>query len=72
MIVAPARKAPVRLGDMARIEDGLTDKRQLARFNGQTTVGLGMVKIANANTVAITESASGRVDTDCSRCCRRA
>ena len=53
-----------RLGDVARIEDDLADKRQLARFNGQTTVGLGMVKIANANTVAITERIQERVDTE--------
>jgi HAE1 family hydrophobic/amphiphilic exporter-1 len=59
-----AKKAPVRLGDVAEIEDGLTDNRQLARFNGKTTVGLGMVKIANANTVAITERILERVDNE--------
>ena len=64
LIVAWRDKAPVHLGDVARIDDGLADKRQLARFNGQTTVGLGMVKIANANTVAITERIQERVDTE--------
>lgn len=44
---------PVRLRDVADLEDGLTDHRQLARFNGETTVGIGVVKVANANTVAI-------------------
>ena len=62
LIVAFREKSPVRLSDVAEIEDGLTDNRQLARFNGQTTVGLGMVKIANANTVAITERIQERVD----------
>ncbi|MCK6393059.1 efflux RND transporter permease subunit [Zoogloea sp.] len=62
LIVAWRNKAPIRLGDVAEIEDGLTDNRQLARFNGQTTVGLGMVKIANANTVAITERILERVE----------
>ncbi len=62
LIVAWRDKAPVRLGDVAQIDDGLADKRQLARFNGQTTIGLGMVKIANANTVAITERIQERVD----------
>ncbi|WP_398305742.1 efflux RND transporter permease subunit [Zoogloea sp.] len=62
LIVAWRNKAPIRLGDVAEIEDGLTDNRQLARFNGKTTVGLGMVKIANANTVAITERILERVE----------
>ena len=64
LIVAFREKAPVRLGDVAEIEDGLTDNRQMARFNGKTTVGLGMVKIANANTVAITERILERLDKD--------
>ena len=64
LIVAFREKSPVRLGDVAEIEDGLTDNRQLARFNGKTTVGLGLVKIANANTVAITERILARVDNE--------
>ncbi|MDY0038385.1 MAG: efflux RND transporter permease subunit, partial [Zoogloea oleivorans] len=64
LIVAFRDTAPVRLGDVAEIEDGLTDNRQLARFNGKTTVGLGMVKIANANTVSIVERIQARLDKD--------
>ena len=64
MVIAWRDKAPIRLGDVAEVEDGLTDNRQLARFNGKTTVGLGMVKIANANTVAITERIQERLDKD--------
>ncbi len=64
MVVAFRDKAPVRLGDVAEIEDGLTDNRQMARFNGRTTVGLGLVKIANANTVAITERIQARIDSE--------
>ncbi|WP_347249346.1 efflux RND transporter permease subunit, partial [Zoogloea sp.] len=62
LIVAWRNRAPIRLGDVAEIEDGLTDNRQLARFNGKTTIGLGMVKIANANTVAITDRILARVE----------
>ncbi|MDP2822140.1 MAG: efflux RND transporter permease subunit [Sulfuritalea sp.] len=47
--------APIRLADIAELEDGLTDNRQLARFNGETTIGMGVVKVTNANTVAIIE-----------------
>ncbi|MBI2307219.1 MAG: efflux RND transporter permease subunit [Rhodocyclales bacterium] len=55
MVVAWKSGAPIRLADIAEVEDGLGDKRQLARFNGETTVGLGIVKIANTNTVAIVD-----------------
>jgi HAE1 family hydrophobic/amphiphilic exporter-1 len=51
----PPSAAPIRLADIAELEDGLTDNRQLARFNGETTVGMGVVKVTNANTVAIVE-----------------
>jgi len=53
LTVARRGNVTVRLKDVAEIEDGLTDPRQLARFNGETTVGLGVVKVANANTIAI-------------------
>ena len=51
MIVAYREGAPVRLRDIAEVEDGLADFRQLARRNGELSVGLGIVKIANSNTV---------------------
>ncbi len=55
LVLAQRNGVAVRLADIAELEDGLTDNRQLARFNGETTVGLGVVKVANANTVAIAE-----------------
>ena len=54
----------IRLKDIAEIEDGLSDFRQLARFNGQTAVGLGTVKIPNTNTVAIVQRIIERLETD--------
>ena len=62
MIVAHRNGAPIRLRDVAELEDGLEDYRQLARFNGKPTVGLGLVKIANANTVAIIDEVQRRLD----------
>jgi HAE1 family hydrophobic/amphiphilic exporter-1 len=55
LVLAQRNGVAVRLGDVAELDDGLTDNRQLARFNGEMTVGLGVVKVANANTVAIAE-----------------
>jgi HAE1 family hydrophobic/amphiphilic exporter-1 len=64
MIVAYRDGAPIRLKDLAEIEDGLGDFRQLAHFNGDRTVGLGIVKISNANTVAIIDEVQRRLQTE--------
>ncbi len=55
---------PIKLSDVAELEDGLADYRQLARFNGETTIGLGLVKVANTNTVAITEAVLARLENE--------
>ena len=54
--------APVKLKDIATITDSITDNRQVARYQGMPTVGLGMVKIANANTVEIIKEVERRLD----------
>ena len=62
MIVASRAGLPVRLSDVAVLEDGLSDNRQLARYNGATTVGIGVVKVSNTNTVAIVAEVLRRVN----------
>ena len=64
MVVATNTGVPIRLKDVATVEDGITDNRQVARYNGKPTVGLGMVKIANANTVAIINEVERRLEQD--------
>ena len=62
MIVSYSGGAPQRLGEFARIEDGLADFRELARFNGQATVGIGILKVQDANTVAIVDEIKRRMN----------
>ncbi|NNK98586.1 MAG: efflux RND transporter permease subunit, partial [Xanthomonadales bacterium] len=62
MIVSYSGGAPKRLRDFAGIEDGLADYRQLARFNGKPAVGLGILKVQNANTVAIVDEIKRRLN----------
>ena len=64
MIIAYRDGAPVRLKDVAEIKDDLADYRQLARFMGKTTIGLGIVKVANTNTVAIVDAIKKRLDSE--------
>lgn len=64
MIVAYRDGSPVRLKDIAEVEDALADYRQLARFMGKTTIGLGIVKVTNTNTVAIVDAIKKRLETE--------
>ena len=64
MIVGHKDGAPVRLRDIAEIEDGLTDNRQLARLNGKPAVGIGIVKVPNTNTVEIIDRVLERLERD--------
>jgi HAE1 family hydrophobic/amphiphilic exporter-1 len=62
MIVAYPDGAPIRLHDIAVVEDGLEDHRQFASFNGRPTVGLGVIKVQNSNSVAIVEEVKRRLN----------
>ncbi|MEW6611732.1 MAG: efflux RND transporter permease subunit, partial [Pseudomonadota bacterium] len=62
MVVGYKDNAPIHLGDVAQVEDALEDFRQLARYNGKPSVGLGIVKIANTNTVAIVDEVKRRLN----------
>ena len=64
MVIGFSSGAPIRLQDVGEVVDGLADYRQLARFNGEPTVGLGIVKIAGSNTVAIIDEIKARLDTE--------
>jgi multidrug efflux pump len=53
IIVAQADDRIVRLRDVADVSVGAEDERSVARFNGQTAVGLGIVKQSKASTVDV-------------------
>ncbi|MBI4375679.1 MAG: efflux RND transporter permease subunit [Elusimicrobia bacterium] len=42
-----------RIGDVARVEDGLADMRRLSRNNGKPAVDLGIKKQRGSNSVAV-------------------
>jgi len=62
LIVSYSGGAPQRLRDFAEIEDGLADFRQLARFNGKPSVGIGILKVQDSNTVAIVDEVKRRMN----------
>ena len=46
---------PVRLADVAVVYDDFEEQRELARFNNRTSVGISLVKRADANTVQVAQ-----------------
>ncbi|MCC5812783.1 MAG: efflux RND transporter permease subunit [Ectothiorhodospiraceae bacterium] len=62
LIVASQNGSLIRLRDVATVVDGLEDARALARFNGEPTVGLGIIKVSGTNTVAIIEEVKRRLN----------
>ena len=61
MVIAQRNGSILRLEDVAEVVDGLADFRSLARFNGEPTVGLGIVKVSGTNTVEIIEAVKDRL-----------
>jgi HAE1 family hydrophobic/amphiphilic exporter-1 len=62
MVVQVKSGAPIYLKDIAKVEDSITDNRQIARYNGKPTIGIGIVKIANTNTVQIIDEVKKRLN----------
>ncbi|MBT7120820.1 MAG: efflux RND transporter permease subunit, partial [Nitrosomonadales bacterium] len=63
MIIVYNDGGPIKVKDIAEVEDGLDDYRETARFNGEPSIGLGIVKIANTNTVDIIEKVKEKIET---------
>ncbi len=52
---------PIALHEVARVEEGISDLRQISRFNGKTAVGLGIVKQHGANAVEVSKLVTQKV-----------
>ena len=63
MIVAYRDGGPIKIKDIAQVEDGLDDYRQTARHNNKPSIGLGIIKVANSNTVDIINKIKEKVNT---------
>ena len=53
LIVAYYQNTPVRIRDIGKAEDGAEERRTIARFNGQHSVGIGIQKQSGTNTVEV-------------------
>ncbi len=46
---------PVKLRDVARVEEGPADERSLVRLNGKTAIGAGVIRQATANPLTLSQ-----------------
>ncbi|MFN3525471.1 MAG: efflux RND transporter permease subunit, partial [Paracoccus sp. (in: a-proteobacteria)] len=53
---------PLRLGDVARIEEGAEDNSTLYRANGTAALGMGVLPQAQSNTVAISAAVKAELE----------
>ena len=61
LIVTYRDGAPVRIADVGEAVDGVESDRRVARFSGEVSVGLGVVKQSDANTVALAKDMRKRM-----------
>ena len=62
LIVAFDRLAPVKLGDVARIEDGLEDERTYAELDGRIGISLDIRRQSGTNVVEVANAVKAAVD----------
>ncbi|MBA3070794.1 MAG: efflux RND transporter permease subunit [Nitrospirae bacterium] len=62
LIVGYSKGAPIRLRDVGRAEDGMEEKRSIARFNGLPAVGMGVQKQSGTNTVEVIERVKKEIE----------
>ena len=62
MVISWDGDAPIRLGDVARIEDGAEDVRRASHMNGKPGIAIAVKKQSDGNTVAIVDEFYRRMD----------
>ena len=61
LVVADRDGSPVRLEDVAVVEDGLEDRRRIARSMGRPALGFGIKKQRGANAVEVAQAVKTRL-----------
>jgi multidrug efflux pump len=61
LVVTYHAAAPVRLRDVSVVQDGLEDRRRLARAMGEPAMGIGIKKLRGANAVRVGHDVKARL-----------
>ncbi|HET6566742.1 MAG TPA: efflux RND transporter permease subunit [Rhodothermales bacterium] len=62
VIVANRNGTPIRLGQVARVEDATEEERSLALVNGKRAVSLDILKVSGANTVTVADGVKEAIE----------
>ncbi|MCM2256805.1 MAG: efflux RND transporter permease subunit [Vicinamibacteria bacterium] len=62
LVVVYRDGAPIRLQDVAVVEDGLEDRRRVARAMGNVSIGFGVRKLRGANAVEVGRNVKERIE----------
>jgi HAE1 family hydrophobic/amphiphilic exporter-1 len=62
LVVTYKQGAPVRLRDVAVVEDGLEDRRRLSRAMGETAISFGIKKLRGANAVEVGHAVKAKME----------
>ncbi len=62
MVISRRGTQPIRLSDVATIEDTIEEQRSLALINGEPAVAIDIIKQTKANTIAVVDGVRAEVD----------
>ncbi len=62
LVIAYRDATPIRLGDIARVEQGIEDDSTVLRANGVTSIGLGVIRQSQANTITVADAVRVEVE----------
>jgi len=62
MVIGQSNSRPIKLSEVAKVKDGIEEKRSLALVNGTPAVGIDVLKQSGANTVGVVDSVKKIID----------
>ncbi len=62
LVVTYRNESPIRLRDVALVEDGLEDRRRIARAMGEPSIGFGIRKVRGANAVQVGRNVEAKLE----------
>ncbi len=62
VVIRSVAGQPIRIGDVARVQEAPVDERSFVRLNGRDSVGVGVVKQSTANPLELSKGVIGLLD----------
>ncbi|MDD2919458.1 efflux RND transporter permease subunit [Rhodoferax sp.] len=62
VVIRTVNGQPIRIGDVARVQEAPVDERSFVRLNGRDAVGVGVVRQSTANPLELSKGVRGLLD----------